>query len=52
MEMNSNEDALDLLMKAYEIELTVFEEDDIRLAPTLTLISNVQSKLKQFDEAL
>ena len=38
--------------KAYEIQLSVFGDDNINSATTLTLIANCYTKIKEYDKAL
>lgn len=52
MELGNYEDALELLMKAYEMAKNIFEENDNRCAGILTLVSNCFVKMKEYDKAL
>ena len=49
LEIGSYDDALDLLNKANEIQTQIYGEDDINSAPTLTLIANCYTKMKEYD---
>ncbi len=58
MEIGSHDDALELLMKAYEIQKSVFGEEESNqgnsttVTQTLTLIANCYTKMKEYDTAL
>ena len=52
LELGNFEDALELLMKAYEMAKNIFEETDNRCAGILTLVSNCFVKMKEYDKAL
>jgi len=52
LELGNYEDALELLMKAYEMAKNIFEENDNRCAGILTLVSNCFVKMKEYDKAL
>mmetsp|Transcript_36986 Transcript_36986/g.51615 ORF Transcript_36986/g.51615 Transcript_36986/m.51615 type:complete len:81 (+) Transcript_36986:204-446(+) len=49
LEIGSYDDALDLLNKAHEIQIQIYGDDDISTAPTLTLIANCYTKMKEYD---
>ena len=42
----------ELLSKAYEIQISVYGDDDINCASTLTLIANAYTNMKKYEEAL
>ena len=49
LELGNFEDALELLMKAYEMATNIFQKNDNRCAGILTLVSNCYVKMKDYD---
>lgn len=52
LELGNFEDALELLMKAYSMAVSIFEKADKRCAGILTLVSNCYSKMRNYEKAL
>jgi len=52
LKLGSLDDSLELLMKAYDMAKSVFEENDNRCAGILTLVSNCFGQMKEYDKAL
>lgn len=51
LEIGSNDDALDLLNKAYELNVEIYTANDINNAPILTLLAKCYTQMKEYDQA-
>ena len=49
MEMGSNDDALNLLQKAYELNVEVYSANDFNNTPILTLLAKCYTQMKEYD---